>query len=430
MKKKLTFQEQQKREKAKKIVKWVAVGLGWTSLFVCFVLLLAVGVKGCKKQNNKTAEVVALGPLKKHNLLTNDFLNYYVLDYTQSSASIYTSVQNEICEAFNVPTQNYASNQESIFATEDVNDLYASLNGFYVPVNSFTIKFSTYGNTIPVYRYMIEFVSVNIQDINYNIINKSQTTSDDYVYAVTRIAGNGMALNFYGDMSDDTTSFLLNWLYHKGEATKIHFNNQINFNAPYYASFEQLFVIDNEFTDNFSVFKNYDFDIGFISNGRLFTRIKVSYQQGNGTRYLDGDEIKTNNTVSSGHYGLMMYENTDTGESVVVNMRDFQFNNGGTTYMLPTSHWISELYQDIYILDEDQPLITKVTGFNNNINGINGGVNSLGGSSNIFDLLRSAFGSVIDILNITIIPGITIGLLVFMPIVVTLVVLVFKAVKK
>lgn len=76
MSKKTSEKQQARQNKIKTIVKWVFCGLGWSILFAGFVSLLVVGVRGCTKQGAKSSQATAITtpvkPITPNNLVIGE----------------------------------------------------------------------------------------------------------------------------------------------------------------------------------------------------------------------------------------------------------------------------------------------------------------------------------------------------------------------
>lgn len=243
--------------------------------------------------------------------------------------------------------------------------------------------------------------------------------------------------------NDSTNTLLIDWLFQNAtllssESVSFTFNYGFNYNAPYSASYDSVFVSVAESGVLEKI--TYNFDSPFVSNGQLFTEINLYYIQGNGTAYFEnpqGTLVKINNNSNLYYFSYMTYDNVRDDTSIMVAQRRFRsyYNSSSDTTNMALdfgSDWVNSEYQYIdFIAPLSVSQLNWLSQFNTNqyINGISTGVNNIG-LSNVFVLLSTSFSSLLPILRIEILPSITIGLLVFMPLIVGIITFIIWLVKR
>lgn len=284
--------------------------------------------------------------------------------------------------------------------------------------NAFMRELNEDGTTLRDYQL---FTQWNNQNPTWNLqqygLDFTYLYSDDFSFPTTNTYGlNG---NKCFNLLDD-------------KIKTFEFLSPFNFNAPYGQQFNPFFA-SADFSTNTTRFK--DISVNFLSNGKFYNKIRCYYMFADGSyfRLLD-NSIYEVNSLGYGYFTYMEYINTITNNNDLVCSREYQQYqyNGGLTYLaLNNVVWKTNYYRNITLLNADSDTLSMITEFNNlNIydDGI-GGVSN-GGVSSLFDLLSLAFASVLPILNITILPGLSIGLLIFAPLAVSIIIFVVWLVKR
>lgn len=265
------------------------------------------------------------------------------------------------------------------------------------------ISYGQGGNYTPVYNYGRGWVSEDFQNIYF--YQDFETTEE------TQLFINWLPLN----------ATLLN-----REIYVFNFVRNFNYNAPFcdlgstylQASYDQYgegFRVDIYTPD-------------FVSNGVIFNHIRLYYSNGNGTTYKTGGEYKDNNNLYSYYFVMMEYRNRNYPENdrMVFSRTLEQYTKSGNLsfYITNSGTWKNIAYQELVFNSVLEPdLRDKLAQYNNStyIGGFTDGTSNIG-LDNVFILLSSAFGSLTSIWSIQLIPGISIGLLLFMPLVVSLII--------
>lgn len=186
----------------------------------------------------------------------------------------------------------------------------------------------------------------------------------------------------------------------------------------------------------------------FLCNGVVYNTMRLVGMDltDNATYYTtDGESFKIWNLGNSYFVPFYLaYENTNTNVShaVIYVNQVIRDTNNGTAIYLNSYRWTNEVYKNITILDKDfkhntnfytQTTLDLMSVLNNGNNNQIGNITNytLGTSNNnVFVWLRGAFSSLTDIFAISLLPGVTIGILIFLPMVVTIIIVIFKLIKK
>lgn len=175
----------------------------------------------------------------------------------------------------------------------------------------------------------------------------------------------------------------------------------------------------------------------FQSNNMTFDTIRVQYYALTSVNFSFDNGSTILNVADFPNYSgyifplLMQYQNSVDNTSVNVLTTPLNVSNTGDNYYsISTRIWTNNEYQTLNIISDDETIM-RDNMTTKQLLSIQGSVDSsiIGGYSP-FTLFSSAFTSIASILNIAILPGITIGLLLFMPLLVLIITLIFKMVKK
>lgn len=249
--------------------------------------------------------------------------------------------------------------------------------------------------------------------------------------------------NLYDPNKDYDNRFLIDWFNNNGvmlnsDFTTFTFNTQINYNAPINGTLNSPFV--NQVGNGDTAYtKIYDLPL-FESNGQLFDRIKLWYINALSMRYIDSNSgnIYACTRQDLMYYSYMEYINTTTEETIAVNFRNFYIGNDPSasnsvqTALDNGSNWVNTDYRVLKFqnpFDNDQR--NSLAQFNNdtNLNGLTPTSSNVG-LGNVFTLMGSAFSGLSGLLAIQILPNITIGLLLFIPLIVMIILAVIWIVKR
>lgn len=220
------------------------------------------------------------------------------------------------------------------------------------------------------------------------------------------------------------------------QVTQFEFAKQINYYAPYGDNISSFAVNDGDMQAPNS-FRVYEYNLPvFYSGGYIWNKVVVRYINAVALRWYDSEgKVQTFGQNSFASYMWMEYQNTITNKILVVNSRNsetYEIVNGMTQVTINSSSWLSNDFRNLLFFQEpssEQKL--NLSQFNNNIYGDSfQNTTTDVGLGNVFQLLSLAFASWIPILSIQIVPGITIGLLMFLPLIAGIIVLVIWIVKR
>lgn len=418
--------KEDKRDRAIKIIKIVGSALGLTLCTAGFVALLTIGVRGCAHQS--TANDIQLVKREKDKLskrqlnlfeqsetyLNTQELQGYNNGYVASQMASLSSTgsYHAPCDfVFEYKGIEYSTYDYGVNYTrnDNLSILFTDQGGDTV----FYVGF-TYDDTI--YKYDLdEFESDFIPFVNiYDFVGELRVT--------TSYLSNNWA-------SELVNCFIKDYFTLESDLfnTTINFNSVINPFAPWGVNFD--YFINLEVNGTKVLFNGLFYDI----EGNYYNRISMTYLGAQGMRFGTANNYNTYQGNGS-HYMTMMYHKV-TGQTVTVNAQDYAIPTGGdqagngVTVMLKSNHWTSSIYQKITILTAESNSeigstftpIARLSGLNNIYSDYSGVGEDVGVMGNVFTLLKGAFSAWLPILNIQVLPGIALGLFVFLPLVVMVV---------
>lgn len=434
MKKKLTLEQDKKRQKVRNIIKWVFVGLGWSTLLACFIMLLTLGVKGCNNKTNKSREVestLTLANLKPKQLEYDAYNEVYYSRFN-GDTNIDTMALRDIASYLGYGDTYIAVQPEVVLNDYDYVCAYNS-NGEFLPLVRCRVVLRCKQNYSDMLQYTYRLESITLYSDNDNItVASTQTHGYLSTTSVVDFRYNGSIVLRSADNNRSLLKIAYLDPFCSGQVfnpTTYYFNEQINYNAFQNATIDTPFVVGGS-TGAQEVYNGV-----FVSGGEVFDSIKIRYIDANAV-YFKKPDASGNIKGSSGsvYFTFLEYWNSTTNRVVVVNQRDMQAQeiSGGIAHVvLNSSTWKSQTYRKIIALNGLSDSETTALGrLNNNSSNINNGINGNVDIGDTFTLLGSAFSSWLSIFNISILPGLTLGVFFFLPVIVSIIVLVFKAVKK
>lgn len=225
----------------------------------------------------------------------------------------------------------------------------------------------------------------------------------------------------------------------KSDKPWFNFNNQINYNAPYNASLSADYITDTSFNNagvhiEKSLFgDSYNFDCWFKVSGQYFNDISLTYVSALATSFDDSGEPVA--STGFGYYSFMAFSNSITNKMLVVNTRNYSSYTKGNAqgiYFIRSSDWASGSYKNLELLFTPTSEQLSILNTLNNDSNIPNQTYSkedigLGGA---FTLLGQAFSSVAGLLAIQVLPNITLGLLLFLPLIVGIIIAIIWIVKR
>lgn len=251
--------------------------------------------------------------------------------------------------------------------------------------------------------------------------------SDRYLYIIDGVDVDNVAL--------------INWFYQNGvlqnEISYFTFNKDFNYNAPLNVSVTSPYGVSvSGGVDVGTLYKKLVINTGwFVSNGNYYNSIEFWYQITDGMYFDYGNNQYKQGPSSMYTYWCTYYVNSSTNIMTTVNQRDsVAFMPTSTTYgyyQANSSTWQVDSYRHITFLDLlNESTRDGLESFNNNNqNSYSGNVIS-GDINNIFTLIASAFTAWLPVMSTYLLPGITIGTLLFIPLVALLVFAIIRVIKK
>ena len=241
--------------------------------------------------------------------------------------------------------------------------------------------------------------------------------------------------------SDTKNPDLVNWFneyaFLGGHGfTTFTFSRNFNYNAPYKMPGDSQFV-----TKQANNIIEYSFGGDFISNGQVFTGIRLVFVDANGTNYFESPGstlVRTNNNTNLVQFNYMEYINTMYNISVMVCSRNFRtyYNTSSSSTNMALDFgvtWTNSNFQVLnFITELDSEDLTKLNQFNNYdlYTGSTSVPTDDVGLGNVFTLLSGAFGAITSIFAIQLLPGISIGLFFFMPLIVGIILFIIWLIKR
>lgn len=294
------------------------------------------------------------------------------------------------------------------------------------------------------YSYRLKRITYQIDNSTWWFLNKHNSTDSDYRYDI--IADDfKLLINNNSDITTD--SFIVNF-YRVATPTYFTFNKVFNYNAPWYTSLGSSYIQSGTtimepwvYNTGWAYKREDRLDVGyFLSGGQVFNRIviesKISVNGDLAFLYDSASGKQYNAPENDWIYLNLYYENTDNNTRIIVNYRDL-ITGYDSTLGLPwsayddTTTWVNDDYRQIVFLGYlDEKLVTSINAFNNN-NQTSVSGNIVGAdTTNVFTLVGSAFTGLLPVLNTMLLPGITIGMLMFVPLVAMLVFAIIRIIKK
>lgn len=380
------------------------------------------------------------------------FLNYIYDKYIEGdivfSSSTYTSVNT---------ITYYISGNANYNATATGNKylMYYDNLGATNPFYSLSFKFNNLASSNATESISLifpktlftegEYLTQNDR-IYYKAIHNSNSYNGSFTFLFTESNNDmfGIYDYFYGVYEDSENNgnggqgevIIVNPF--ETESYTFTFAYQINYYALYNSNIDNMFINDNTFDIGSLPQSKVLFEgVQFTSGGQTFDTIRLWYQNAQALSYLDSNKNRQTWTASGfASFIYMEYFNSTTNKIEVVNTRlTKEYQNGNTTGIDQErgSIWVSSPYQTLTFaepLTEEQ--ITQLARLNNaNIYG-NTYIGNNGdiGLGSTFTLLGQAFTSWTGLLSIQVLPNITLGLLIFLPMIVGIIILIVWIVKR
>lgn len=423
--------KEQRTKKIKDVLKKVLNVFCYVVTGLTIVLGVAMGVNSCAgggrdpKEEQRSSLVQSPKNAQGEFTAVEDYF-VYVSKYDGNLSVDFDDVRS----FFNVPGVSYGTSQSIVYHSLFFTDMYMFVNSETYAVKQMIFTFRTYpltGNT-PPYMYRLS-----------NVGFRSVDNSDFWFYGKTGNTYDDNMGTFRADFkivmtSDVISNYAFSSFFQLGEKTKFVFNKVFNYNAPYFYTLSAPYIPSINATTSRYAVKTYD--VGwFFTNGQLFDTIEVWYLVSTGeVAYIDDKGIRQTAPNGGGVYNYMYFRNSVTSAEVMVNWRDaigYTDGNASSVAYLSTSTWRVDSFRSILFL---QPLSDEnkmnIEQFNNNNQVYTSGYLVSGEVNDVFSLVASAFTGLLPILGVYLLPNITIGTLLFVPLVAMLVFAIIRIIKK
>lgn len=398
--------KQERQKKAIKVVKAIGIGLVGALLSGGFFTLFALGVKGCSKHKQVEANEVieAITPPVLTHKAVNQNLGYYYIQEPNN---------------FNV----YGSYGEEAYIVDSIgND-----DDAYIWVE--------YNRSNDYFRLVV--YESNRRDIYFQVVNNqgnkyvSPLLYTNYGFNLSAYQGSEIWDYYFSQIFGTYEQYITTPKY------QIDFNNVIN---PFgIFGNDRDYYIRGDYQGAYTIFKGLFSD----NEGTLYNKIDILYDRGTTSEYYGNEtEYQSANWSGYSHYVALAYYRKDNNQQVLVNKVRYVTPIADTTKSILTNYnyWVSSVYQHINIYSYETTglsnigqvqaynPVTLLSTLNNSQYG--SGIIGQEGNNNIFGLLAMAFQSIASILAIQIFGGIPLYVLVFIPLVVTIVIFVVWLIKR
>lgn len=417
-KKKLNYKEEQKKLKTRERVKTgIYIGLLCLALGG-FTLLTVCGAKSChnKQHQSNNTRVIGDYSLRSEKVAIDELPYKYYYRYLD-----------------NYEGYDYCAESQVYYAEFDLRLKYVSSdisgdNGYYRDLRYFALYINTRDGEVTCDLYGSE-TSDNIDSsangLYFTYFDGQGLLQPESYIQIGFIDSSLDLMNYNGD--NVCIGFISN-IIKANAVNNLNLNFDFNTQINRYAMIGQSNTVFGRVEANSPYLGNNWCLKGYFKDGlnNYYQGIKILYTQANGTGYLDTSTNITSQQykvfdLNGAQYTYLTFVRTD-GTEVIVNKSVYiQFDNKET--YTATSEWVADSFRHLtvfYLDNVNTPLplqnytpLEVLQMFNNNT--YNNDLGGLGGATGVFGLLGQAFQSVASILNMQIIPGITLGLFIFIP---------------
>lgn len=437
-KKKLT--KEQQKERKEKFNKWckrlLIISL---AVNVFFVICTIVGSCNSKKDVNTSTNNTQIAKVlrQKNNAVGDEFDNNSVhsYDFLKFKKDYSFSITRTINLDYTFSTQNLVicNYQYPVASANHIRargTLHSPVqNGDYIEVSAHTDTDGTLsGNILYIkyqWSYQYEWTTI------YRPIGGSAYFDSEQGFSLV-----------YNEPLTSSSSFNLDWLDFFDELESVEYNLS-NYWSPY--SFFTPVGGNNQLIVNANIGQNYTNlteDVVFTCGGKIYTNIQYMLAPftNDDWQYYDGSQV-AKTTYNYKYIAYVYYYNLFTNERILAMSRDYY-------------SWVREDEATSLILDVTKPLyfvnskVANIKLYNVHLKGDSyrdgytnsdifttayvGSMNITGGGNfgNVFTLFTSAFDGLKGLFSISILPGITIGVLMFLPLVGIIVFAIIRIIKK
>lgn len=392
-------------------------------LFITLGLCLGLGLTACNKSDSKVYQNTTL---QRRNAITTDNLGDKIYTSKGGDGNFYNGTITQ-------------ANSRIVSETEGAvlyGDFYLTKYNTSVIYNSLNFVVTEDSSPTHIKECYLATTNTGTGSGRLNIYQLFGTSSGMYAPNVSSFIVKNVT-SYEGNISYFLETF---FNYQEIVSEEYYINKDFNYNAPYGYVGGSTFVTDSTFTTTtLLVEKTYDFPY-FISNGQVFNRIIIDYIGAYATRYIDnnGDQ-KICENEGFGYYSHMRYVNTYSNLDITVNKRNWSTitdSSNNVQYALNNgSDWVNTSYQNILTTSKLTPTQkNNIEVLNTNLGAgyiaPNGTLNNNIGLSSVFTLIASAFSAVGGFLAIQIMPGLSLGILLFAPLIVGIILAIIWLVKR
>lgn len=409
-------------------------------LSICFIGLLTIaGLQSCKSAEGNSAETY--NPELEYR--------YVYTPYFEDSPTILSGQAFLQWSYENLNGYEPSGNPEYF-------DRYCFTNNTYLQV---VISNDIYGANNIRLRYQ-RLDDVGVIPAPYGLVEVSlvRYTSSNY-YKVTElyvavIGDGGVQLN-HGDFKVycNINNVQYPYLFVTDEidtSKRFIFNEDFNYNAPVTLSRNTQYIdtsnfhlndgwsLTDESTVGYHEYCEYMFDMPeFISGNQTFDAICWVVDASDAVLYVNPNNLNDYyaGPLGSHTYARLYYYNSREENYVLVNTRNIYTGYSNTfskpyeAYMESTT-WTNVEYRYLTFLESPNDSVRgMLLAFNNNNQFYDGGLYDTS-DVNVFTLIGGAFASWVPIFGISLLPSITIGMLLVVPLIVTIVLFIVKLLRK
>lgn len=468
--------KKQTKQKIKEISLKIINIIGYVCIGLVLVLGILTGVNSCKNSKDQSAKTIQRNDINERIVKNNNpnAYQYYFNHFTPIMAgeSGYSTIGLDFYTQANLIDMvggaplpgNPNATGEDFLNFGFGSGVAPVVNLYWYPTGGNAYLINNDGQLIPLYRVYLEFTAIQFSSGNsvyyYRLASiRTAVPSDNGVITGGNYRGvvrnYGTYANdysnyraFYGVSSDLTyirqylaidngvtlPDWLLFFFYPMYGGFNLSFQ-EFNPNAYFGYGKESIVVFDDNLTSDFQMMFNNGNGSFFYSNGELFNQIVLYWKHLNaGATYQDlGNTTNGYSTIKSGvanagYFSTMEYWNTWTGRKVVICRRDLSVLGGLSAPTNRIMWYNNQAYRDItYYNMNSFSYETNINAFleiNNNY------TNYDYGFDNPFTLIYTMFSALAPIFNIEVLPYVSIGVLIAVPLIAIIIFAIVSLLKK
>lgn len=452
----LMKKQEKQQQKIKEVLLKILHIVSYVLSLAFIGLMILTGVQSCSKKDNSQHRLYRsseLGLLQQgiNNSLMNTDMYFYQCKY-KTGDSVSLATQQGLLDYVNSDLSVYSSYSSRVGQFEraiSFDDLYIySYNDSdFIGINRMDIVFDYYqdilghlGDRNLWYVRLYGFaIHLNNGDA-YWTCEKHATDPDNYIYRFDYSQTDNYSNGLYSSTIYQDNLFL-NLMYELATTSNFMFNEKINYNAPFGYLGKNPLIPQSKWESlphlEGATEIVYIDTCNFLCNGKIYNRILLYGQDAYNYYYHFGDNLlqyTLDHSLKFVEFMAFVNRNEDYSTRVWVWSREVTNDYQGKYIIEDNGYWVSALYRNVTLIGATDNDNIAFTQFNSDLDLYNGGINFYNtdsmGIGYAFTLLRQAFGSLVDIMGISILPGLTLGVFIFLPLIATIIVLIFKAVRK